>query len=188
LIFPLDVYFNLVAVPETGEFVVGGCDADQFEPGERTLNPEEWTPVHTFDLEGYKFAATGVIADVEMKDANGVLRKGYCFQNLPAYIYCDNPEVEVFDGVFTGTILYNEESGRYDVEGSMMSPRVHIFDSPEHENPQEAFGRMWGVSLKPEEIGDDWIWQGCADPDPCTITCPEWGCPEEAFPEGVDCP
>jgi len=178
-VFTFEVYFHIQVDQETGEIIGGGCDAQMIddEVG-RVLVPSNFFPEYDFE-HGYKFVFEGgLVQDVQVPDDNGVLQDCYYFENAPAYIYCDDPQVEIFRGTFASTICYDEEIERWYMDGTFITPELYIFDTPDHDTQMIGVGTMEGIRLYDDEIFTDDAWQGCADPDPAKITCPVSGCPD----------
>jgi len=170
--FNFEVYFHIQVNQETGEVWGGGCDGDLIDPeGDRIFDPSLWAANPTF-LDGFKFVFDGLVQDVQVEDANGNLVDGYYFENKPAYIYCDAPQVEIFGGTFVATMVPNSQTGQLEVQGTFVSPETYIFDTPAHADPKLATGVMEGVVLTPDQYGSGAVWSDCADPDPGSITLP----------------
>ena len=164
--FPIQVYWHIRVDPDTGLFYGGGCDGDLIDPdGEEIKNHEYWKPVPYLDQEGFKIIFNGLVQNAKVEDDQGNLKDGYVLETEPFYIYCAQPQVEVFDGMISVTILYDEELGREVINGTLRSDETYIFDTPAHTNPQQASGVMWGYRLRPEEVGTSQVWVDCADPE-----------------------
>ena len=162
--FPIEVYWDIHVDPDEGWIYGGGCDGDPTNPdGERILDHEFWAPNPYLETEGFKLIFNGLVQNAQVEDEDGNLQDGYVMATEPFYIYCAQPQVEVYDGMISVTILYDEELGREVIKGTLRSDETYIFDTPAHSHPYEASGAMWGYRLRPDEVGTNQIWEDCAD-------------------------
>ena len=153
LAYPLEVYWNIDVDSTTGSFVGSGCDADTVDTSIDHTNhiASNWFPWPFVYDEGYNFPISGQIANVEVEE-----QEGYSLTTVPFRIYAGPPiEVEVLDGTIEVNIFYNEDLGREEMTGLILSPETYILGSKESgSRPDVARGVIYGYRLGDAEVED----------------------------------
>jgi len=149
--YPLEVYWIIEVDPDTGVFSGSACDADTIDPSTPHTDYElpKWHPwPYTYD-EGYNFAFTGLVQDIEIDG-----KAGYNLKTDPFRLYAGPPiEVEVIDGGIDVNIFFNETLGRDEMTGFFHSPETYILGSKAGGGrPDIADGVTYGYRLTEDEV------------------------------------